>query len=103
GRSRGYVQGTTGHDAESEERDSSLGVGLGLVHIARQRARNGGRNASPLFVATGLAAFGIAMMSIPTSYSASAAHAVRTRIGPLITQVGGSPFSVSRKAAILPL
>ena len=36
GRSRGYVQGTTGHDAESEERDSSLGVGLGLVLIARQ-------------------------------------------------------------------
>src|SRR5437667_12654590 len=36
GRSRGYVQGTTGHDAESDERDSSLGVGLGLVLIARQ-------------------------------------------------------------------
>src|SRR5205809_7080241 len=43
GRSRGYVQGTTGHDAESVERDSSLGVGLGLVLIARQRARNGGQ------------------------------------------------------------
>ena len=34
GRSRGYVQGTTGHDAESDERDSSLGVGVGLVLVA---------------------------------------------------------------------
>jgi len=60
------------------------------------------RNVHPLFVAAGLAAFGIAMMSILYLLFGIRCPRCQNRVGQLITQVGGSPFSVSRKLRFCP-